>query len=83
MPKNWDEEAEEQLDTNVKELVVIVCDQIPFVSPIHVEGGVRATIAYLTIDSKLLQKSIRLHELSLAILTEIQRRQNPPEEPAH
>lgn len=77
MPKLWDEASEEQLDTNVKELVSIVCSQIPFVSPIHVEGGVRAMIAYLTIDSVLLQKSIRLHQLSLDILTEINRRLSP------
>jgi hypothetical protein len=79
----WDEASEEQLDANVKELVVIICSQIPFVSPMHVEGGARAMIAYLTIDSTLLQKSIRLQQLSLDILTEIQRRQNPPEETPH
>lgn len=73
----WDEASEEQLDANVKELVLIICTQVPFVSPINVEGGVRAMIAYLTIDSTLLQKSIRLHQLSLDILTEINRRQTP------
>jgi hypothetical protein len=79
----WDEASEEQLDSNVKELTLIVCSQLPFVSPVHVEGGVRAMIAYLTVDAALLEKSIRLHQLSLDVLTEIKRRQTPVEETPH